>query len=239
MPGHSHSQSPNSNRGYPGWPLPEMAGSIVSGLTAVQRMHRIPAVSRSNATYKPPSAPRMPSVPLPSAWAGHIATPPQVLTWEPFPIDLRNDLDLEQLTRAIGNHRISPHSTIRVLPTARDRALFQITSGDTSTTSISIICRLCAMLRAQLSLPFYQSELSPDVQQAACSYFLSRSGSNGRRLWEDFLNGHHHPQGPKGEVLFQGHILLWGFRQEGQHRWIVDVDVQRRLPPKTHVNYSY
>ncbi|KAF7341501.1 hypothetical protein MVEN_01887600 [Mycena venus] len=233
MPGRSHSQSPNSNRGYPGWPLPEMANPF----SPQSREASFPASSLYS--LQPPSAPRMRNVPLPSVWAGHIATPPQVLAWEPFPIDLRSDLDLEHLTRAIGNHRISPQSTICIFPTARDRTLFEITSGDTPTTSISIIRRLCAILRAPLSLRVYQLELSPDAQQAVCSYFLSRSGPNGRRLWQDFLNGHHHPQGPTGEVLLQGHVLLWGFKKDGQHRWIVDVDVQRRLPPITHVNYSY
>lgn len=188
---------------------------------------------------KPPPAPRMRNVPLPNVWPDLVAGQRAAPSRDAFSIDLGSDLDLEHLTRALGNHRISPHSTIHVLPTTRDRALLQITSGDMPTTSISFIRRLWSLIRASLSLQVYQSELSPEGQQAVCSYFLSRSGPNGTRLWQDFINGHHHPQGPKGEVLLQGHLLLWGFRRDGRCRWIVDVDVQRRIPNIPHANYNY
>jgi hypothetical protein len=95
-------------------------------------------------------------------------------------------------------------------------------------------------MRAPLSLQVYRSQLSPDVQQAVYSYFISRSGPDGRRLWRNFLNGHHHPQGPMGDVLLQGHVLLWGVRQDGHGQWVVDVDVPR--PPvrhTPHVTNSY
>jgi hypothetical protein len=129
---------------------------------------------------------------------------------------------------------------MHVLPTARDRSLIQLPSGDVPTTSIAVIRRLHAVMRAPLSLQVYRSQLSPDVQQAVYSYFISRSGPDGRRLWRNFLNGHHHPQGPMGDVLLQGHVLLWGVRQDGHGQWVVDVDVPR--PPvrhTPHVTNSY
>ncbi|KAJ6458333.1 hypothetical protein C8R47DRAFT_1163365 [Mycena vitilis] len=185
---------------------------------------------------QPPPAPRIPTIPLPHVWGAQIVP---MLNREPFPIDLLGDLDLELLTRAIGNDRILHHSTIRVL--AADRCLLQIISGDAPTSTISFIRRLRRLIRAPLSLNVYRSELPPETQQAVRSYFLSRSGYNGPRLWLDFLNGHRHPQGPTGEVLLQGHRFLWGFRQDG-HDWVVDVDLQRRRVVHPHpppVHYSY
>ncbi|KAJ6538136.1 hypothetical protein B0H19DRAFT_1382679 [Mycena capillaripes] len=233
MPSRSRTRSPSTPQGYPGWFCPDSGGpnspqSTVSSLTA-SALHLL----------QPPPAPRMRSVPLPNVRGAHVV-PRAVTTRESFPIDLTSDLDLEHLTRALGNHNISPYSTIHVLPTSRDRSLLQITSGDMPTTPISVIRRLRSVTRAPLSLQVYRSELPPDTQQAVCSYFLSRSGSNGRRLWQDFLNGHRHPRGPTGEDLLQGHVFLWGFWQDGHRQWIVDVDVPRL--PVTHasqVNYSY
>ncbi|KAJ7663229.1 hypothetical protein DFH06DRAFT_1189684 [Mycena polygramma] len=184
---------------------------------------------------QPPPAPRIPTIPLPNVWGGPIVLVPNRA---PLPIDLLGDLDLELLTRAIGHHRILQHSTIRVL--AGDRCLLQIISGDAPTTSISFIRRLRRHMRAPLSLHVYRSELPPETQQAVRSYFLSHSGSNGRRLWQGFLNGHRHPRGPTGEVLLQGHLFLWGFRPDGHDCWVVDVDApQRRAihPPPLHYSY--
>ncbi|KAJ7663237.1 hypothetical protein DFH06DRAFT_1189741 [Mycena polygramma] len=193
--------------------------------------HRI----RLPLQLQPPPAPRIPTIPLPNVWGGQIVLVPHR---EPFPIDLLGNLDLELLTRAIGNHYIQPHSTIRVL--APDRCLLHIISGDAPTTPISFIRRLRRLMRAPLSLHVYRSELPPETQQAVRSYFLSHSGSNGRRLWQDFLNGHRHPQGPTGEVLLQGHFFLWGFRQDGHDCWVVHVEApQHRAihPPPLHYSY--
>lgn len=182
----------------------------------------------------------MRNIPLPHEWADRTAPPVVPYYQEPFPIDLRSDLDLEHLTRALGNYSIPPGSTIHIMPTARDRNLLQLASGDIPATPVTIVRRLCRTIRGPLSLRVYQSELSPETQQAVYRAFLARGGSRGGKIWQDFLNGHQHPDGPKGELLLHGHLLLWGFRQDGQHQWIVDVDVERhRAPPTPRINYSY
>ncbi|KAJ7875007.1 hypothetical protein B0H14DRAFT_3130894 [Mycena olivaceomarginata] len=175
-------------------------------------------------------------IPLPHEWADRIAPPVVPYYQEPFPIDLRSDLDLEHLTRVLGNYSIPPGSTIHIMPTARDRNLLQLASGDIPATPVTIVRRLCRTIRGPLSLRVYQSELSPETQQAVYRAFLACGGSRGRKIWQDFLNGDQHPDGPKGGLLLHGHWLLWGFRQDGQHQWIVDVDVEghRALPHTAH-----
>ncbi|KAF8168960.1 hypothetical protein K438DRAFT_242045 [Mycena galopus ATCC 62051] len=188
--------------------------------------------------YEATAYPRLLTIPLPSIEAGQIS---QVAAPRPlFPIDLRIDQEIEHLAQAVGDYTISSRSTIDILPTARDRPLIQITSGDRPTTPISFIRRLCSIMRAPLSLQYYQSELPPAVQEAVFRYFLSCNGPDGRRLWQNFLDGHHNPQGPRGEVLLQGHVLLWGIFKNGNYRWSAEVDLLRL--PITHaspINYSY
>ncbi|KAJ7914690.1 hypothetical protein B0H13DRAFT_2325012 [Mycena leptocephala] len=230
----SRTHSSDTPQGKPGWTLPDIGGPYSPPPAGSSLPSTAPHL------LQPPYAPRMRNVPLPAVYGGPIAMLPAATHREPFPIDLRSDLDLEHLTQALGNHRISSHSTVHVLPTARDRPLIQLRLGDEPTTSITLIRRLHAVMCAPLSLRVYRSELSPDVQQAVCGYFVARSEPNGRRLWQDFLNGHHHPQGPKGEDLLQGHFLLWGVWQDGHAQWVVDADVPR--PPvrhTPHVTNSY
>ncbi|KAJ6583630.1 hypothetical protein DFH09DRAFT_1436176, partial [Mycena vulgaris] len=179
---------------------------------------------------QPPRAPRMCTVPLPRPVARIPPAPftPGAMTGQDlFPIDLGSDLDLELLSRTIPNYRIPPEMTIHILPTSRDRSLVQLNSGNRPTTVISVIRRLQSLIRAPLSLRVYHSELSPEVQQSVFEYFLSCSGPDGRRLWRDFLDGYHHPLGPTGAALLQGHFHLWGISQDYLSRWVVDVDVQR------------
>ncbi|KAJ7249757.1 hypothetical protein B0H12DRAFT_1324398 [Mycena haematopus] len=162
--------------------------------------------------------PLNPDYPASKRRSGANATTPGGDRPRALPIDLQINLDLEQLAQAVGNYIISPNSTIDVVPTARDRTLIRITLGDEPTTASSFIRRLWSVMRAPLSLQYYQWELSPDVQDAVFRYFLSRSGPHGRRLWQDFLNGHHHPQGPAGAVLLQGHFFLWGIWKDENSR---------------------
>ncbi|KAJ6464882.1 hypothetical protein C8R45DRAFT_1023444 [Mycena sanguinolenta] len=188
----------------------------------------------------PPLAPRIRTIPLPSVEVGPVPQPLAETHRESFPIDLKIDLDLEHLERAVGNHIIPARSTIHIVPTARDRPLIQISLGEVPTTAILFIRRLCSVMRAPLSLQYYQSELSADIQDTIFRYFLSCRGPNGRRLWRDFLDGHHHPYGPTGEVLLQGHFFLWGIWEDAHSRWFVDVDIQRS--PVTHaplIHYGY
>ncbi|KAJ6583602.1 hypothetical protein DFH09DRAFT_1360172 [Mycena vulgaris] len=156
---------------------------------------------------QPPRAPRVRTVQLPRPVARIPLAPftPGAMTGQDlFPIDLGSDLDLELLSRAMPNYRIPSGMTIHILPTPE-----------------------ISLIRAPLSLRVYHSELSPEVQQSVFEYFLSCSGPDGRRLWRDFLDGHHHPLGPTGAALLQGHFHLWGFSQDYLSRWVVDVDVQR------------
>ncbi|KAJ7096916.1 hypothetical protein C8R44DRAFT_989172 [Mycena epipterygia] len=189
---------------------------------------------------QPPPTPRMRPIPLPSVLSAPFPPTAPMIGNDFYPIDLSSDLDLEALARAIPNYVIHPRTTIHILPTSRDRSLMQFNSGNRQRSAISIICRLHALLRAPLSLQVYQSELAPDVQQAVFRYFIASSGPHGRRLWQRFLNGHHHPQGPTGAVLLQGHFNLWGFSQDYHLRWVIDVDVQRLpLLQAVHGSYSY
>jgi hypothetical protein len=56
-------------------------------------------------------------------------------------------------------------------------------------------------------------------------YFLARSGPNSALIWQSFLSGVEHPQGPRGVVLLQGHTYMWGLSQELNGHWVLHVDL--------------
>ncbi|KAJ7844924.1 hypothetical protein B0H14DRAFT_3685679 [Mycena olivaceomarginata] len=224
MPARSQSQSN----------LPDSAGPYSPRSTASLTNSDSNVLRSASSLHLPPPAPRMRNIPLPHEWGDRTAPPVVPYYQEPFPIDLRSDLDLEHLTLSLLDRPSTscPPQEI-VTSSSSHRATFQL-------PPVTIVRRLCRTIRGPLSLRVYQSELSPETQQAVCRAFLARGGSRGRKIWQDFLNGNQHPDGPKGELLLHGHLLLWGFRQDGQHQWIVDVDVERHRAPSTpRINYSY
>ncbi|KAJ7481983.1 hypothetical protein FB451DRAFT_1237715 [Mycena latifolia] len=100
-----------------------------------------------------------------------------------------------------------------------------MSTGDSPTTAFAVIRRLQTVMRAPLSLEIFSTKLPPATGQSVRCYFLSRSGKDGALLWQGFLNGARHPQGPKGAVLLRGHCFMWGFSQDYQGQWQVHVDV--------------
>ncbi|KAJ7182397.1 hypothetical protein C8R43DRAFT_967118 [Mycena crocata] len=187
---------------------------------------------------QPPPAPRMRSVPLPDVNAPRIRQALHPST-DNFPLDLTANLDRAHLARTLPNCLIPAHTTIRVRPTSGGRAFLHFDSGDRPASAVAVIRRLQALLVAPLSLELYQ-DLAHDVQQAVASYFVAGPVIDGGRLWQDFMSGYQHPQGPMGVVLLQGHFHLWGLRQDHNLRWVVDIDVPpRQIPHAPRVQYSY
>ncbi|KAK7036170.1 hypothetical protein R3P38DRAFT_617345 [Favolaschia claudopus] len=175
---------------------------------------------------QPPPAPRLQSIPLPNL----SPTNPQGPTFSTrgtgvFPVDLLNDIDFEVLARSVSNFRIPSHTTIYVAPSSRDRFLFHIDTGDRPLRVFSILRRVQSILRAPLSLQVYQTQVSPATQESVRQHFLSRNGPDAARLWRNFLNGFEHGDGPRGEILLQGHSDMWGFSQDHGGEWVIHVDV--------------
>jgi hypothetical protein len=106
----------------------------------------------------------------------------------------------------------------------RDRSLLQITTERRPAREFSVIRRLQSILREPLSLQVF-TKLRPDVQVSVREYFLARSGPNSALIWQSFLGGVEHPQGPKGVVLLQGHTYMWGLSQELNGHWVLHVDL--------------
>ncbi|KAJ7473243.1 hypothetical protein FB451DRAFT_1367276 [Mycena latifolia] len=177
------------------------------------------------APHLPPPAPRLRSIPLPDAAVARRRPRARPTHQDVFPIDLTNDVDFDLLAGRIQNCSIPPHTTIDILPTSRECILLQMTTGDRPTSTFAIIRRLQTIMRAPLSLQVFTTELPPAARQSVRSYFLARSGQDGVGLWQGFLNGARHPQGPRGAVLLRGHCFMWGFSQDHQGQWGVHVGV--------------
>ncbi|KAJ6566813.1 hypothetical protein B0H19DRAFT_714251 [Mycena capillaripes] len=173
---------------------------------------------------QPPSAPRIQNIPLPGLSCAHSTSQAPRIRRDVFPIDLTNDVDFELLADGIGNFPIPLHATVYVMPSSRERSLLQITTGNRPARAFSVIRRVQSIIRAPLSLEVYLAQLQPAVQVSVREYFLSQSGSYGAQLWQEFLNGAQHPQGPKGVILLQGHIYMWGFSQDHFGKWVLHVD---------------
>ncbi|KAJ6566804.1 hypothetical protein B0H19DRAFT_1138617 [Mycena capillaripes] len=176
------------------------------------------------ALYHPPSTPRIQHIPLPNVAPVHNTPQAPRIRRDVFPIDLTNDVDFELLADGIGNFPLPLHTTVYVMPSSRERSLLQITTGNRPARAFSVIRRVQSIIRAPLSLEVYLTQLQPAVQASVREYFLFQSGSYGVQLWQEFLNGAQHPQGPKGVVLLQGHIYMWGFSQDHFGKWVLHVD---------------
>ncbi|KAJ7478086.1 hypothetical protein FB451DRAFT_181583 [Mycena latifolia] len=174
---------------------------------------------------QPPPAPRLRNIPLPDAAVARRRSRARPTHQDVFPIDLTNDVDFDLLAGRIQNCSIPPHTTIDILPTSRECILVQMTTGDRPTSTFAVIRRLQAIIRAPLSLQLFTTELPLAARQSVRGYFLSCSGQDGAGLWQGFLNGARHPQGPRGAILLRGHCFMWGFSQDYQGQWAVHVDV--------------
>ncbi|KAF7354053.1 hypothetical protein MVEN_01092200 [Mycena venus] len=141
-----------------------------------------------------------------------------------FPINLMNDIDFGMLAGSMSNFIIPARTTIYVLPPSRDRSLLQIDTGDKPARAFSVIRHLQSILRAPLSPRVYHTQIQPDIQDSVRQYFLLQSGPIGTRLWQGFLDGFEHPEGPKGAVLLQGHSHMWGFTRDQSGQWFIHVD---------------
>ncbi|KAJ7473245.1 hypothetical protein FB451DRAFT_290409 [Mycena latifolia] len=177
---------------------------------------------------QPPPAPRLRNIPLPNPTVARRRPRARPTHQDVFPIDLTTDVDFDLLTGRIQNCSIPPHTTIDILPASRECILLQMNTGDHPTTTFAIIRRLQTIMRAPLSLQVFSTELPPAARQFVRSYFLARGGQDGARLWQGFLKGARHPQGPRGAVLLRGHCFMWGFSQDHQGQWVVHVDVPFR-----------
>ncbi|KAJ6526793.1 hypothetical protein B0H19DRAFT_1275628 [Mycena capillaripes] len=173
---------------------------------------------------QPPSKPRRKNIPLPSLSTSHSTSQSTRARRDVFPIDLTDDVDFELLADGIGNFPIPLHTTVYVMPSSRERSLLQITTGNRPARAFSVIRRVQSIIRAPLSLEVYLTQLKPVVQASVREYFMSQSGSYGAQLWQEFLNGAQHSLGPKGVVLLQGHIYMWGFSQDHFGTWMLHVD---------------
>ncbi|KAJ7181365.1 hypothetical protein C8R43DRAFT_1229289 [Mycena crocata] len=173
---------------------------------------------------QPPPAPRLRNIPLPDPRVAHL---PHNLpaTQNVFPIDLTRRVDFDLLGRSVENYSIPAHTTVYIVPTSHEFTLLEINTGDTPATAFSIIRRLQTEMRALLSLRVYRVGLPPVAQQLVRDYFLSHSGTNGARLWQAFLNGARYPRGPRGADLLRGHSCMWGFGEDFNGRWVIDVDL--------------
>jgi len=174
---------------------------------------------------QPPPTPRLQSVPLPDLSPPYITIRAPPTGGDVFPIDLLEEIDFEGLARGFSNFAIPPRTTVYVLPAARDRSLLQIDTGDRRAHAFSVLRRLQSILRAPLSLNVYRTQLRPAIQESVRQCFLSHSGPNGMRLWQGFLNGFENPDGPRGEVLLQGHSYMWGFSPDHGGTYMIHVDV--------------
>ncbi|KAJ6467522.1 hypothetical protein C8R47DRAFT_1325995 [Mycena vitilis] len=176
---------------------------------------------------QPPSAPRMHSVPLPrlsptrSTFWGHPSRR------DVFPVDLTSEVDFHALAGGILDFNVPPHNTVYIMATSRERSLLQITTGNRTARSFTVIRRVQSIIRAHLSLQVYRTQLEPAVQTSVREHFLSRSERYGVQLWQAFLNGVEHSDGPRGVVLLEGHIHVWGFSQDHSGQWVLHVD----MPP--------
>ncbi|KAJ7142405.1 hypothetical protein C8R44DRAFT_974171 [Mycena epipterygia] len=172
---------------------------------------------------QPPPAPRLRNVPLPELGSrqDHPYAPPT--RQDAFPVDLTSEVDFEILARSMPNYSIAPHTKIFILPASRDGVLMELNTGDRSSSTFSVIRLLQAVMRAPLSLQTYH-DLEAPAQQSVRSYFLLRSGRHGARLWQGFLHGSRHPQGPSGAVMLRGKFYMWGFSPDHRGRWVLDVD---------------
>ncbi|KAF8198831.1 hypothetical protein K438DRAFT_1759479 [Mycena galopus ATCC 62051] len=179
---------------------------------------------------QPPPAPRLQNVPLPnvSPTYAHAQAPP--IVEDVFPIDLTNEIDFVLLARGIPNFALPLRTTIDVLPASQDGSLLQIETGNRASSAFSVIHKLHSILHAPLSLQKYCTQFQPIVQESVRQYFLSQSGRNGANLWQGFLSGFEHPEGPSGIVLLLGHSDLWGFSQDLSGQWAIHVD--RPLIPR-------
>ncbi|KAJ7111655.1 hypothetical protein C8R43DRAFT_1113500 [Mycena crocata] len=178
--------------------------------------------------HLPPPAPRLRNIPLPDPRVANLAHSPPA-TQNVFPIDLTRRIDFDLLAQTVQNSNIPAHTTIYILPTSREFTLLEINTGDTPATAVSIIRRLQTEMRASLSLQVYRVGLPPAAQRLVHDYFLLHSGPNGVRLWQAFLNGARYPQGPRGAVLLRGYSCMWGFGQDYNGRWVLDVDVPLQM----------
>ncbi|KAJ7436711.1 hypothetical protein FB451DRAFT_1570977 [Mycena latifolia] len=190
--------------------LPVPAPHLVSPRSSRKHVHNL--LFGLRLQLQPPPAPRLRNIPLPDAAV------------DVFPINLTNDVDFDLLAGRIQNCSIPPHTTIDILPASRECILLQMTTGDRPTSTFAVIRRLQAIIRAPLSLQLFTTELPLAARQSVRGYFLSCSGQDGAGLWQGFLNGARHPQGPRGAVLLRGHCFMWGFSQDYQGQWAVHVD---------------
>ncbi|KAF7358894.1 hypothetical protein MSAN_01229700 [Mycena sanguinolenta] len=180
---------------FPSSPPPLAASnSFYPPISTVDQFHSSPQLHR----LQPPPAPRLQPVPLPPTAA------------DVFPIDLADEIDFQVLARGISNFSIPLHTIVYVLPASRACSLLQIETKDRHSRAFSVIRRLQSILREPLSLHVYRTQLQPAVQESVRQYFLSQSGRNGVHLWQGFLNGFQHRDGPRGLVLLQGHSDMWG-----------------------------
>ncbi|KAJ7609237.1 hypothetical protein DFH06DRAFT_1485931 [Mycena polygramma] len=174
---------------------------------------------------QPPSAPRMHSVPLPRVSPTHSTFRVHPPRRDVFPIDLTSEVDFHALARGVLDFNVPPHTTVYIMPTSRERSLLQITTEEGPARASTVLRRVQSIIRAHLSLQVYRTQLEPAVQTAVREHFLSRSGRHGVQLWQAFLNGVEHPHGPRGVVLLEDHIHMWGFSLDHSGQWMVHVDV--------------
>ncbi|KAJ7717911.1 hypothetical protein DFH07DRAFT_1068132 [Mycena maculata] len=184
----------------------------------------LPISSATPHLLQPPPAPRLRSIPLPgsSASHGHSVAPPPPR--DVFPVDLTTEVDFDDLARSVPNYSIPPRTTIYIFPASGGSFLLQIITGHRPTSTFSVIRRLKAIMGEPLALQVYHADLPPAARSSVHEYFLSRSGHRGTRLWQGFLNGALHPRGPSGIDLLRGHSSMWGFYQDHQGQWIIQVD---------------
>ncbi|KAJ6492021.1 hypothetical protein C8R45DRAFT_190913 [Mycena sanguinolenta] len=207
---------------FPSSPPPLAASnSFYSPVSPVDQFHPSPQLHR----LQPPPAPRLQPVPLPNLSPTYTHASVLPTGADVFPIDLTSEVDFQVLERGVSNFSIPPHTTVYVLPTSQTFSLLQIETKNRPSRALSVIRRLQSILREPLSLDVYRTQLQPVVQEAVRQYFLSQSGRNGAHLWQGFLNGFHHRDGPRGLVLLQGHSDMWGFSQDHGGHWVIHVEV--------------
>ncbi|KAF7358873.1 hypothetical protein MSAN_01227500 [Mycena sanguinolenta] len=212
----------NGRLTFPSSPPPLAASnSFYPPISTVDQFHSSPQLHR----LQPPPAPRLPPVPLPNLPPTYTHAPAPLTAGDVFPIDLADEIDFQVLARGISDFSIPPHTIVYVLPASRACSLLQIETKDRPSRAFSVIRRLQSILREPLSLHVYRTQLQPVVQESVRRYFLSQSGRNGAHLWQGFLNGLQHRDGPRGLVLLQGHSDMWGFSQDHGGQWVIHVEM--------------
>ncbi|KAF7358897.1 hypothetical protein MSAN_01230000 [Mycena sanguinolenta] len=205
---------------FPSVPPLAASNSFYSPVSPVDQFSSSPQLHQ----LQPPPAPRLQPVPLPNPLPTYTPAPAPPIGGV-FPIDLTDEVDFQVLARGVSNFSIPLHTIVYVLPASRACSLLQIETKDRPSRAFSVIRCLQSILREPLSLHVYRTQLRPVVQESVRQYFLSQSGRNGAHLWQGFLDGFQHRNGPKGSVLLQGHSDMWGFSQDLGGRWVIHVEM--------------